>query len=273
MSRLKNQYRLFRAALKKQSFVCWFERLRFRIKRRRNFRRQSSPVANQADWERELPSEVNFWENYVKSTEFQNRLTLERPFSPTPSQDCLFALLAQASPAKGSPLRVLDVGAGPMTTLGTLWLGGRVEVLAVDPLAGKYDELLNRKGIVPPIRTSHCEAEKLLEQFPEASFDLVFSSNALDHSYDPVMAICNMVLLSKPGGFVFLRHFENEAEKENFFGLHKWNFFERKGDMIIANRTDEVSLGEKLSGLASVSCYSILERNGIVHAVIQRLKA
>jgi SAM-dependent methyltransferase len=159
-----------------------------------------------------------------------------------------------------------------MTTLGTLWSGGRVEVIAVDPLAGKYDELLQRKGIVPPIRTRYCEAEKLLEQFPEASFDLVFSSNALDHSYDPVMAIRNMVLLSKPGGFVFLRHFENEAEKENFFGLHKWNFFERKGDMIIANRTDEVSLEKKLSGLATVSCYSILERNGIVHAVIQRLK-
>jgi len=40
--------------------------------------------------------------------------------------------------------------------------------------------------------------------------------------------------------------------------------------MIIANRAVEISLAEKLSGLASVSCWSILERNGVVHTVIQR---
>jgi len=213
---------------------------------------------------------VHFWENYVESSEFQRRLAVERPFSPEPSQDCLFNLLAQASPVKGSKPRVLDVGAGPITNLGTLWPGGSVEVIAIDPLADKYDEILNRKGIIPGIRTRYGEAEKLLEQFPEESFDLLYSSNALDHSYDPATAIRNMVLLCKLGGFVFLRHFENEAEKENFQGLHKWNFFEKRGDMIIANRAVEISLTEKLSGLASVSCWSILERNGILHTVIQR---
>jgi ubiquinone/menaquinone biosynthesis C-methylase UbiE len=140
----------------------------------------------------------------------------------------------------------------------------------VDPLADKYDDILHRKGIVPPTRTCYGEAEKLLEQFPEQSFDLVYSSNALDHSYDPLTAIRNMVFLCKPGGFVFLRHFENEAEKENFQGLHKWNFFERRGDMIIANRAVEISLAKELSGLASVSCCSMLERNGVVHASIRR---
>ncbi len=83
-------------------------------------------------------------------------------------------------------------------------------------------------------------------------------------------AIHNMVLLCRPGGFVFLRHFENEAEKENFYGLHKWNFFERRGDMIIANRAVEISVAEKLASLASVTCSSLLERNGVVHTIIQR---
>jgi SAM-dependent methyltransferase len=252
------------------SWKWWLKRRAFRIKRRENFGRASTSLRKREDWVSDLPSEVDFWETFVESAEFRLRLNPEKPFCPEKSQRIISDLLARA-PVVNQP-RVLDVGAGPITTLGTVWSGGRVDLHAVDPLANTYEEILSRKGIVPPVRTRQGEAEKLLDLYPEGSFDLVYSSNALDHSYDPVTAIRNMVLLCKPSGFAFLRHFENEAEKEDFFGLHKWNFFEKSGDMIIANRAVEISLAKELSGLASVSCTSLLDRNGIVHAVIQRTK-
>ena len=39
------------------------------------------------------------------------------------------------------PARVLDVGAGPLSSLGTHVPGRDVEIIAVDPLADIYDEL------------------------------------------------------------------------------------------------------------------------------------
>jgi SAM-dependent methyltransferase len=267
--------RKLRSALKRilpGSWVLWLTRWRYRLKRRRNFGRAPAPARTRENWEGDLPSETSFWETYVESSEFKARLGVGRPFSPEPSQNLLYDLLSEVSPPLGKAFRVLDVGAGPATPLGTESPGGPVEVVAVDPLAERYDEILARKGMVPPIRTLRGEAEKLTDQFPEGSFDIVYSSNALDHSYEPMTAIRNMTLLCKPGGIVFLRHFENEAERENFYGLHKWNFFRRGRDMIIANRTEEISVAKMLSGLATVECTTRLESWGIVHAVIRRLK-
>lgn len=272
MTGIKRKLRKILKRVVPVSFVWWLNRLSFRRRQRRNFGSGSVTQRTRGDWAADLPSETDFWENYVVSSEFQGRLKTDRPFHPTETQRFIYDLLAKASPPIGKNFRAMDVGAGPATPLGSIWPGGRVDVVAVDPLAHQYDEILARKGIVPPNRTLQGEAEKLLEQFPEASFDFVYSSNALDHSYEPMTAIRNMVLLCKPGGIVFLRHFENEAERENFAGLHKWNFFRRGTDMIIANRAEEISVANSLSGWATVSCTTLLEGGGLVHTVIQRAK-
>ena len=121
-------------------------------------------------------------------------------------------------------LRILDVGAGPLTSLGKCWPGHEVEITAVDALADEYTNLLMDCGIDPPIRTLRCDSEQLAERFPRNSFDLAYARNALDHAYEPMSAIEQMVELVRPEGVLLLEHYANEGEHAKYVGLHQWNF-------------------------------------------------
>ena len=65
--------------------------------------------------------------------------------------------------------------------------------------------------------------EALDSQYPENSFDMVHMSNSLDHSFDVIMGIYQLLYICKIGGKVILRHAENEAENEGYQGFHQWN--------------------------------------------------
>ncbi len=54
-------------------------------------------------------------------------------------------------------------------------------------------------------------------------FDLVHCSNALDHTQDPGLAYHKMMTAVKPGGYLIIQGFENEAINENWEGFHQWN--------------------------------------------------
>lgn len=190
---------------------------------------------------------------------------MDRPF-PKEMRTLILASACGTAPV----LRILDMGSGPLTTLGTCWPDKKLEIVAVDPLASEYDRVLEELKITPPIRAVAGTSEGLLEQFGEAAFDFAHSSNALDHAYDPLLSIRNMVLAVKPACLVYLYHFENEAEKENFNGLHQWNFFARKGDMIISTGNAEHSLSEALKGIGEVRCHTRIEHNGVVITIIKR---
>eukprot|EP00435_Cladocopium_sp_Y103_P008120 s2749_g2.t1 len=61
--------------------------------------------------------------------------------------------------------------------------------------------------------------------FPAAHFDVVHIRNALDHSFDPVLGIERMLQVTRPGGWVLLRHARNEGVPGKFRnGLHQWAF-------------------------------------------------
>jgi len=113
-------------------------------------------------------------------------------------------------------VRIVDVGAGPLTTLGSDHPSKSIEIVAVDPLAERYDELLAAARIEPPVRTQPCHGEKLLERFGPDSFDLAHARNSLDHSYDPIAVVDNMLAVVRPGGFVILHHWANEGERESY---------------------------------------------------------
>jgi ubiquinone/menaquinone biosynthesis C-methylase UbiE len=46
--------------------------------------------------------------------------------------------------------------------------------------------------------------EALLDVFLENSFDIVYSANALDHAYDPLLCIKNMLKVCKPEGWILI---------------------------------------------------------------------
>jgi ubiquinone/menaquinone biosynthesis C-methylase UbiE len=125
-------------------------------------------------------------------------------------------------------------------------------ITAIDPLAEDYAEILQRHGYTPRTPTIYGDAEKLSAQFPEGSFDLVFSRNALDHVENPANAMREMLKVCRPGGYVFLEGWINEGVRHKYHQLHKWNFLPCDGDLIVWNPDSAWSLAKFVGRQGSV---------------------
>ena len=147
---------------------------------------------------------------------------------------------------------MLDVGAGPLTFLGRTHERWTLDITAVDALGTQYSQLLDEAGITPPVRTRACESEKLTRLLPRNSFDLVAARNTLDHSYDPVLAITEMLACAKPGAPLLLIHHPNEAEREKYHGMHQWNFEVADGTLVVWRPGQRTDVGARLAGVATV---------------------
>lgn len=201
-------------------------------------------------WRSQLPKELSFWKQWIGGGDIHTADWIREALDPTtPLQPELARLL---DPFDDDELRILDVGAGPISFLGKR-LGDRpVTVVPVDPLADDYNALLKEAGLTAPAPTRPGSAEELTSLFPEASFHLVHSSNAIDHAFDPVRAIEQMIAMVKPGGSVFLTHFRNEGHENGYYGLHQWNFDIRGGAFVVWNPVRERSISEELGHLAEI---------------------
>jgi SAM-dependent methyltransferase len=143
-------------------------------------------------------------------------------------------------------LSLLDVGAGALTAIGNMFEGKNLEIVVTDALAPAYNLIFSDFGIIPPSPVLHCDAEKLLKQFGTNRFHFVYASNCIDHCYDPVLAIKNMVAVLKPNGMIVLGHQENVAIQENYTGLHQWNLSLENGLLVIWNKKNKYLLSNEL---------------------------
>jgi SAM-dependent methyltransferase len=187
--------------------------------------------------------ELSFWRAWVETQgltwpeDYRNRLDPMTPLRPD-----------IAAYLDGN--RVLDAGAGPLTILGKTVSGRAIDLVPVDALADRYNELLDEFGVTPPVRTIQGVSEKLGRQFPAGTFDLAYACNTLDHSRDPVAAVRQMALVTRPGGYLILEHHDNEAEYEHYWGLHQWNLAVVDGRLIVSKRSAEpIDLGAVLSSM------------------------
>jgi SAM-dependent methyltransferase len=157
----------------------------------------SVKTQTQKEWEEGLLSELNYWDNWFRNqggkwaNDYKNRLNPD-----TPLRDYIISNISSVA----GRVKILDVGSGPITNIGFSAVGKDIEITAVDPLADMYNELISKYNVMPPVKTQRGSGETLLETFEKESFDLVHTSNALDHSYDPLLAIKNMYELCKKGG-------------------------------------------------------------------------
>lgn len=233
-------------------------------------------------WDRLFPSrqrglrhEVRFWQRWFRRKggiwheDYLRRLDPNRFID---DHVCMYI-----DPVAAEVVRILDVGAGPLTILGPKHPSKRLEITATDELAEEYDRLIKRFAVSPPIRTVYAPAEQLTDFFPQDSFDLAYARNSLDHSADPLRAIREMVAVVRPERYVLLEHFENEAEAENYIGLHQWNFLIVNGDLTIRNRGESFSVRDCLGDAATISARQdgrivfaeILKRPRDAHSVDQ----
>ena len=227
-----------------------------------------SASIKKVQWERSLPDELGFWRDWFATKGSLWPDEYKRRFDPNSEvTEVLHRFL-------GKPRRqvsILDVGAGPASSVGTKLKGYTISVTAVDALADLYEKLYEEFNAVPPVRTQFCHTEKLRETFQPNQFDVVYAENTLDHHYDPMTAIVQMVEVAKPGGYAVLYHVENEAEREGYNGLHQWNFKMEGDDMILWNKHKRVSLRELIGDRAELE---VLEMRGkMVLAALRKASA
>jgi glycosyltransferase involved in cell wall biosynthesis len=202
-------------------------------------------------WARGINDEVSWWQHWLL-TEEGAKWKREVQNSHRALQDHLITdrikTIAQDS------ISILDVGAGPVTNLGYTYPGKSVAITAIDPLAKQYRRILRSASISAPVKTVPCHGEQLLDRYAAESFDFVYACNSLDHSYDPLLVIKNMLALTKKNGFVVFRHYKNEAKTGDYDGLHQWNFDIKQNDLIIWNEQREHNLREIIGAGFEIEC-------------------
>jgi SAM-dependent methyltransferase len=178
-----------------------------------------------------LHTQVNkFWRTWFQTKgdqwpdDYRRRMD-----STTPLQPELQEIVARINKPQ---IDILDVGAGPVTVLGKTSPGCTIRIVPTDVVASEYKSLLDEFKVNIPVTTIFADAEKLVQQFGPNSFDIVHAQNTVDHMEQPVLAIDQMIECCRPGGSVFLRHYENEGKNTGYAQLHHWDFYidDKTGD-------------------------------------------
>ncbi len=113
-------------------------------------------------------------------------------------------------------VRIAEVGAGPINTIGNEWANVEVEVIASDNMQPEYEKLWKEHDATPIVPVEYADMEKL--PYPDGSFDIVHCVNALDHTKSVWHAIKEMDRVCKKGGWIYLRH--SPMQKTRFGGHH-----------------------------------------------------
>lgn len=176
----------------------------------------------------DLRSEFAWWSNYLGHRPPINDPEQQRNAFPT----LLLPFLTKLVQHNNNSAKLLEIGSGPASLLAWGVQQNLFELTAIDPLAEQYERLLKQLGIRYPIRPITGYAERLLDLFPEKSFDLVYSSNALDHVMRPKECIDNICLVVRSGGIICLEGFCREGTNARWTGLHQHDLMPENGHLL-----------------------------------------
>jgi hypothetical protein len=161
-------------------------------------------VVARENWQANLPEEIEFWRQMIGGT-FPNQNWIAGLRHRIAGKHQFPGHLKRYL-TPGAATRILDVASGPATTIGPVDAPSPVEIVAIDPLAETYTELLHKAGLQCWNPTRLGEGERLTE-LGLGTFDLVHSRNALDHAYDPLRVIREMLRegSAHPSGVISVR--------------------------------------------------------------------
>lgn len=212
-------------------------------------------------WEKGKEDELNFWNallpkdgvyknenlkrvstNYVKRLDTSNKVDIPE----------LSPLLAKINK---DTVQTLEVGPGPIPRLGIIKTDKTVVVNTLDPLMGKYIDLMKNNGIeiqsvFPNGKFVTGIAEEASKHFGTNSQDLIYCSNALDHCADPVRAIKTLYAVLAEGGQMYLSGIANEADHQKFSGFHQWNIMSDGTDLLISRPGHDEKISEHMPDVA-----------------------
>lgn len=211
------------------------------------------------EWIKGIRFEIDFWDKLMKSRGkiggdrdiFEFRISPHTPF-----------LLEKELEREYT--KFLDVGSGPFSNCGAVTIQKKISIKAIDPLAEIYKKLKHKYDVESPIIPETGMVELLSDQFEENMFDVVHMSNSLDHCFDPIEGIKQMLYVCNQGGKIILRHNENEAEHAHYSGFHQWNVCLDRGEFIIWRPGEKINVGNEISEWAVVERAEIA-REEILH--------
>lgn len=203
------------------------------------------------EWLSNIGSEIEFWCRWFETKGLQ---WPEEFVKQTASSRDLPNYLEELFPANiESSRRILDIASGPISVIG---LGAeknqKHELNCFDPLSEVYNALLSRYGFEYLPKIKFGLSEFINSYTDNSSYDLVFCRNGLDHTFDPFRSLVACLQLLAPEGVLVLEHDENEAEFQNYHGLHYWNFEIEKGNLIFWSKNSRINVNESLKGIASI---------------------
>ncbi|KAF4667063.1 hypothetical protein FOL47_003789 [Perkinsus chesapeaki] len=161
-------------------------------------------------------------------------------------------------------MRILNAGSGPLTptvqdceieVAPKRKIIARVQVDSADALGRYYARILDDLRLTPVSKPPHpCPVEELWRCYPANYYTVTHMVNALDHAYDPMAGLRQLLHVTAPGGYVLLRHAQNEGVPGGFrFGLHQWAFtVDSRGHFIIWNPSGKIDATKALDGIADV---------------------
>jgi SAM-dependent methyltransferase len=132
---------------------------------------------------------------------------------------------------------VLDVGCGMLSSMGCQTITGKeVRRLYADPLAEEFRRIAKEQEFALPIDPETVSAENLSKAFRQDSMWVVYSRNAIDHSYHPIRALREMQAVLAPGGFMILKHYLMCGLLNRYESLHQWDFRDEDGRLYISGQ-------------------------------------
>jgi hypothetical protein len=207
-------------------------------------------------WKASLDDERRYWAQWVESRGLEWPEDFQRRLQIGEIDEKFKGLVNPEARAGRHAVRILDAGSGPLTSLGSVWMGKLLDLRACDPLAPEFAKMLRSHNIVPPVRTAFAELEQLSLVFAPNFFDLVVVREAIDRSYDPLCALTEAIKVTRVNGTVWLGHKAHGGLVEQYLGAHKWNVDLWEGHPVIWNAHALHNLTEVFGGQAIVASKS-----------------
>lgn len=119
-------------------------------------------------------------------------------------------------------VKIADIGSGPSSRIGHYLEGVKIEIYPSD------------KQTFTNSLIEYQDMEKLT--YPDNFFDIVYCSNALDHTRNALAAVKEMIRVCKIGGWVYIECWLDQLQTGY---KHYWN---AKEDGVFINKTDRFDL-------------------------------
>ncbi|MCX5706094.1 MAG: methyltransferase domain-containing protein [Candidatus Omnitrophica bacterium] len=145
-------------------------------------------------------SELGFWRSWLpKNWERLSCQELQKIIFPKP----LLIFINKLQNNGCGNLELLEIGSGPVSLLAWGVNKNLFHVVAIDALADSYEKIMKNYKYSYPIKPIKGYGERLPNVVNKKVFDIIYSSNALDHVVSPEKCLNNMFKVLKKRGGIF----------------------------------------------------------------------